>query len=440
MATKRQVTLRFRDEYVRASKKQKGVILDRMCETLGIGRSTARRLLAQAGQHGNGAVPAARERPCRYSDQSRQLLVRVWVLMDMPCGKYLKAMLPQWLPVLRDCGELDAYDGFTFSELMAMSASTIDRYLKPLRDAARPKGLAATRPAGELLRNSITIRKASDELDGLPGNVEADTVAHCGPSLKGEFCRTLTVVDFATGWTENASARNNAYRNLSQAEAMIEQRLPFTIRSYDNDNGSEFINTDFITHLQQLDIQQTRSRPYRKNDQATVESRNNHVVRKHAFYYRYELAELDLLNELWQLVSVKVNLFTPSKKPVGRSSTRDGRPPARLRPAHDPMGETQTIRRAGPGRRRHRVHPARATRPDRTSDRRDKPGRARPPHPRHPGPARGHGRSTNPTPRETRRPRHGILGQDTRQDRGRPTGRPQRNTSRHRLGFRAHFQ
>ena len=116
MATKRQVTLRFRDEYVRASKKQKGVILDRMCETLGIGRSTARRLLAQAGQHGNGAVPAARERPCRYSDQSRQLLVRVWVLMDMPCGKYLKAMLPQWLPVLRDCGELDAYDGFTFSE------------------------------------------------------------------------------------------------------------------------------------------------------------------------------------------------------------------------------------------------------------------------------------------------------------------------------------
>ncbi len=111
MATKRQVTLRFRDEYVRASKKQKGVILDRMCETLGIGRSTARRLLAQAGQHGNGAVPAARAAVPVF-DQSRQLLVRVWVLMDMPCGKYLKAMLPQWLPVLRDCGELGAYDGF----------------------------------------------------------------------------------------------------------------------------------------------------------------------------------------------------------------------------------------------------------------------------------------------------------------------------------------
>ena len=438
MATKRQVTLRFRDEYVRASKKQKGVILDRMCETLGVGRSTARRLPAQAGQHGNGVVPSARERPCRYSGQSRQLLVRVWVLMDMPCGKYLKVMLPQWLPVLRDCGELDEWDGHALGELMAMSASTIDRYLRPVRDAARPRGLAATRPAGELSRNSITIRKASDELDGLPGNVEADTVAHCGPSLKGEFRRTPAVVDFATGWTENASARDNAYRNLSQAEAMIEQRLPFTIRSYDNDNGSESVNTDFITHLQQLDIQQTRSRPYRKNDQATVESRDNHVVRKHAFHYRYELAELDLLNELWRLVSVKADLFTPSKKPVGRSGTRDGRPQARLRPAHDPMAAAQTIRPTGPGQRRGRIHPARPARTHRTPDRHHEPGRARPPHPRHPGPARDHGRTPHTPPREETRPRHAILEQDTRQDRGRPTGRPQRNTSRHRLGFRAH--
>lgn len=209
---------------------------------------------------------------------------------------------------------------------MTMSAATVDRYLRPVRDAARPKGIATTRPAGELLRNSITIRKAGDELDGLPGNVEADTVAHCGPSARGEFCRTLTVVDFATGWTENASARNNAYRNLSRAEAMIEERLPFAIRSYDNDNGSEFINAEFIAHLQALDVEQTRSRPYRKNDQATVESRNNHIVRRHAFYYRYTVEELDLLNELWELVRIKANLFTPSKKPVGRSSTRDGRP------------------------------------------------------------------------------------------------------------------
>ncbi|MFR7425553.1 MAG: hypothetical protein ACLUUF_01075 [Bifidobacterium pullorum] len=96
------------------------------------------------------------------------------MLMDMPCGKYLKAMLPQWLPVLRACGELDDYGGDVFDELMAMSAATVDRYLRPVRDAARPRGLASTRPAGEPLRNSITIRKASDELTGF-GDVEVVT-------------------------------------------------------------------------------------------------------------------------------------------------------------------------------------------------------------------------------------------------------------------------
>ena len=41
-----------------------------------------------------------------------------------------------------------------------------------------------------------------------------------------------------------------------------------------------------------------RSRPYQKNDQATVESKNNHVVRKHAFYWRYDTPEqLVLLNK-----------------------------------------------------------------------------------------------------------------------------------------------
>ena len=326
MATKQQVTLRFRDEYMKASKKGKGRILDEMCSVLRIGRSTARRRLAEAGRKPRGLPEGKVERPKRYSDQSRELLARVWLMMDMPCAKYLKEMLPLWMPMLRARGELAEYDGFAFNELMAMSPATMDRYLRRTRDAARPKGLAGTRPAGELLRNSIAIRKAGDELDGLPGNVEADTVAHCGPSLRGEFCRTLTVVDIATGWTENASCRNNAFANFSRAQALVESRLPFRIRSYDSDNGSEFINRDLISWLLERDIEQTRSRLYRKNDQDTVESRNNHVVLRHAFYYRYTVDELDLLNELWELVRIKTNLFTPSKKPVARESTRDGRP------------------------------------------------------------------------------------------------------------------
>ena len=364
MATKRQITFRFRAEYEKASKKDKGVILDRMCETLDIGRSTARRRLKEAGSK-SISHQTPRERPKRYCRQSRLLLEQVWLMMDSPCAKYLKEMLAQWVPVLLDAGELQGFDKVAIDELPAMSPATMDRCLKPVRDAANAKGLSATRPAGELLRNSIAIRKVGDELDGLPGNAEADTVAHCGPSLKGEFRGTPTVVDFATGWTENASSRNNAYSNLSKAESLIEERPPFKIRSYDHDNGSESVNHDFIADPQAKSMEQTRSRPYKKNDQATVESRNNHIVRKHAFHYRHEPAELGPLNELRELVRIKANLLAPSKKPprTGKHARRAA--PPHLRQAHDAMGATQAVRRGGPRQRRRRVHQTRIPRTNR---------------------------------------------------------------------------
>jgi hypothetical protein len=165
-----------------------------------------------------------------------------------------------------------------------------------------------------------------DERDGRPGAIEADTVAHCGPSFIGEFARTLTMTDMVTGWTENASIRNNASLWITQAVDDLQASFPFPLVSFDSDNGSEFINHDVARWLQTRDIEQTRSRPYRKNDQATVESKNNHVVRKHAFYWRYETpAELALLNEMWPLVSLRLNFFTPTRKPVDYTTTADGR-------------------------------------------------------------------------------------------------------------------
>ena len=68
---------------------------------------------------------------------------------------------------------------------------------------------------------------------------------------------------------------------------------------FDSDCGSEFINHEVAGWLQARDIAQTRSRPYQKNDQAHVESKNNHVVRKHAFHWRYDTPdELALLGQL----------------------------------------------------------------------------------------------------------------------------------------------
>lgn len=328
MAARRQVTNKLRVQYRKASKADKSVILDRVVATTGMGRSTARRMLSGPALPDLGEQVDRRSlKPRGFSDDARAVLAHVWALMGMPCGKYLVVMLDLWLPLLAAAGDLDKPFATeqALAEVQAMSAATVDRYLKPARDATRIKGISTTKPS-PLLRNSITIRTCADEAPERPGVIEADTVAHCGPTLIGEFVRTVTMTDIVTGWTENRSIRNNASKWMVEGIEQIQHRFPFPMVIFDSDCGSEFINHEVAGWLQARDIEQTRSRPYQKNDQAHVESKNNHVVRKHAFYWRYDTAaELDLLNQLWQLVSLRLNFFTPTKKPTGYTTTTTGR-------------------------------------------------------------------------------------------------------------------
>lgn len=328
MAARRQVTNKLRIQYRKASKADKSKILDRVVATTGMGRSTARRMLTGPKLPDPAErVDGRALRPRGFSDDARDLLEHVWALMGMPCGKYLVVMLGLWLPLLAEAGDLDKPFATeqALAELEAMSAATVDRYLKPARDRMRIKGISTTKPS-PLLRNSITIRTCADEAPDAPGVIEADTVAHCGPTLIGEFARTLTMTDVVIGWTENCSIRNNAAKWIVEGIEELQQWFPFAMVIFDSDCGGEFINHEVAAWLQARDIEQTRSRPYQKNDQAHVESKNNHVVRKHAFYWRYDTPqELELLNQLWRLVSLRLNFFTPTKKPVGYTTTAGGR-------------------------------------------------------------------------------------------------------------------
>jgi len=114
-----------------------------------------------------------------------------------------------------------------------MSAATVDRYLKPARDRMRIKGISTTKPS-PLLRNSIAIRTCADEAPNTPGVIEADTVAHCGPTLIGEFARTLTMTDVVIGWTENCSIRNNASMWITAGIAELQERFPFPMAVFDS--------------------------------------------------------------------------------------------------------------------------------------------------------------------------------------------------------------
>ncbi len=334
MTSRAEVTCRYAKAYVKASKKDKGRVLDQVVGVTGWSRDNARRRLVEAAARPPGAgrqvaqVPR-KPRGLKYSYDALKVLQKVWAASGGQCGKYLAASMRIQLDLLERHGELlegtGRYNADVRAELLSMSAASIDRYLKPAKATDRLRGTSTTKPS-PLLRSAIKIRKAGDEVEAEPGFFEGDTVAHCGPTLKGEFARTLNLTDVHTGWVFTRTVRNNAHIHILGALKAAVAEIPFAVTGLDFDNGTEFLNKAVIGWAGERGIYFTRSRPYRKNDQAAIESKNNHLVRKYAFYYRYDTpAERAALNRLWKLVNDRFNYLTPTKKPVGYGTDRNGR-------------------------------------------------------------------------------------------------------------------
>lgn len=334
MRSRAEVTSKFARQYAKASKKDRGQILDQVVEVTGWSRDNARRRLraAAVSRPGSGRAVVVRERKRRspkYSYEALKVLQVVWAASGGQCGKYLAVSMCLQLDALERHGELvagqDRYSSVVREELLSMSAATIDRYLKTAKAKDQISGISTMKPS-LLLRNSIKVRRSGDEVEAEPGFFEGDTVAHCGPTLKGEFARTFNLTDVHTGWVFTRSIRNNAHTHILSGLTSAVTEIPYAITGLDFDNGSEFLNHPVIEWAGTRGIYFTRSRPYKKNDQATIESKNNHVVRKYAFYYRYDTdTERVVLNRLWSLVNDRMNYLTPTIKPTGFSATTDGR-------------------------------------------------------------------------------------------------------------------
>lgn len=301
----------IRSRYRRSPRQAKSRILDEFCAVCGYHRKYAIRLLHQP-------VKRARRRigrpPVYGSKELLTALKRIWFATDQMCSKRLVAVLALWLPFYRDAYEPLSPE--TEQQLRTLSAATIDRLLKAHRVRAG-KGRCTTKP-GTLLKNQIPIR--TDHWDVTePGFVEADTVAHCGNSLAGDFIWSLTLTDINSGWTENRATWNHGAQGVVTQIRDIEARLPFVLQGFDCDNGSEFLNyhlVRYFTEQRDKPVPFTRSRPYHKNDNAHVEQKNWSHVRQLFGYDRLERRELvSLMNALYaNHWSAYQNHFCPTLK------------------------------------------------------------------------------------------------------------------------------
>ena len=302
----------IRSRYRRARKKAKVTILDEFCSVCEYNRKYAIRLLNQRAKAHKKRRSGPR--PIYASAEFLTALKHIWFASDQMCSKKLKAAIPLWLPFYETAYK--ALTPETQVKLLAISAATIDRVLKPVRVAYGRKGLSGTRP-GSLLKNQIPIRTDFWDVSE-PGFMEADTVAHCGNSLAGDFAWSLTMTDILTTWTENRATWNKGAEGVLAQIKSIEARLPFALQGFDCDNGSEFLNYHLIRYFTDHPslTSFTRSRAYKKNDNAHVEQKNWSHVRQLFGYDRIEDPSLvDLMNDLyaneWSLYQ---NHFCPSMK------------------------------------------------------------------------------------------------------------------------------
>lgn len=301
----------IRERYRMAAKRAKTLILDEFCEVCEYNRKYAIRLL---GQRGNGS----RGRPGRKSvydaPELLRALKRIWLATDQMCSKKLVVAIPLWLPFYeRTYSKLS--DEIK-NQLLTISAATIDRVLASVRAKINPKGLCATKP-GRLLRNQIPIRTHNWDISQ-PGFFEADTVAHCGNSLTGDFIWSLTLTDINTGWTECRATWNNGATGVLEQIKNIQQGLAFPLKGFDCDNGSEFLNHHLLRYFtnHKPKIKFTRSRPYKKNDNPHVEQKNWSCVRQLLGYDRLDNPALvEPINNLYaNLWSLWQNHFCPTLK------------------------------------------------------------------------------------------------------------------------------
>ena len=299
----------LRERYRRASRKEKGRILDEFTQVTGYHRKAAIRLLRRRAR----SPTRRRGRRRRYGPEVATALRMLWEVTDRLCSRRLHPFLPELVSVLEGKGHLDVI-ATVREQLLRMSASTIDRLLRPYRRKGGRHPLSTTKP-GSLLKRAIPIRTFADWDEGRPGFLEVDLVAHCGESTEGFYLTTLSTVDVATGWVECQGVWGKGQQRVGSAVHHISQRLPFPLLGLDSDNGSEFINHHLYAYCQRKEITFTRSRPYKKNDSAYVEQKNWSVVRRLVGYDRYtSRTALEQLNRLYGLVRLYANFFQPVMK------------------------------------------------------------------------------------------------------------------------------
>ena len=304
----------YRKRYLAADRKERSRVLDEFCRLSAYHRKHAIRLLCKPLEQ--EADQPRRRRGKSYSLATLRVVEAVWQAAGYPWSARLVGLLPLWMPWARS--HLSGLTPEIERQVLAISARQIDRRLSGKKRRLKRRLYGRTKP-GTLLRHQIPVQAGPWRV-AEPGYTEIDTVSHSGPCASGEFGHTLNLTDVHLGWCESRAILGKGEEGVVAALEQIRRSLPFALRGIDSDNGSEFINHHLVEYCRERGIAFTRSRPYKKNDNAHIEQKNwTHVRRIFGWDRRDTPEAIAAMNELYRNeLSLMMNLFQPSVKLIER--------------------------------------------------------------------------------------------------------------------------
>lgn len=312
--------------YLKASRSLKTIIITHICGVTSMPRKSVIRAFSRERKRTRLKAPPKLGRPRVYGKEAEAALAFVWEQYDYPCAERLHPEIAEAVRIFqRDT--MWTYRKQATEQLISMSLGAMKvRVVAMAKKRGLARGIGTTR-SGELLK-SVPVFFGSWK-NKPAGHGQVDTVVHSGPKLMGSMVYTVNYIDVATYWQEPVAQLNKSEVATTASLAVIEQRLPFPLTGLHPDSGSEFINLVGKAWCDQQDIELTRSRPNKKNDNCYIEQRNLVVVRKYVGYERYDCIEaVIVMNELYSVLRLYLNFFQPTYKLVAREKriASDGKP------------------------------------------------------------------------------------------------------------------
>lgn len=310
--SKKELLDEIKPRYLKASKKEKGNILDEFCLNAGYNRNYATQIMQAGYDYHRVAREGRKKRKQKYGSDVIAIVIKVWELLEYPCGARLKPSLIPMLEAMMRFTEISISDDMLI-KLKTITAKTLDRRLKRERQIRRLDRNRGTTRHGSLLKSSIPIRITNWDTNEI-GFMEMDTVAHNGGDPSGECVYSLDMVEIYSGWSEQIAVMGKGEAGVIKAVDESKNAIPFRLIGVDSDSGSEFVNWHMVRYCKEHKLFFTGSRPDRKNDNAYVEQKNNTHIRKWLGYGRYDTNEqLNAINDLYRN---ELRLFNNFFRPV----------------------------------------------------------------------------------------------------------------------------